>query len=130
MNLRTIGLVAAISAGLGGPALAQEGDAKAGKKVYKKCRACHVADKEKNKLGPHLVGIVGRKAGIIEKFKYSKALLKKAKEEELVWTPENLDKYLEAPKKFIKRGRMAFAGLRDPRDRADIIAYLATNTKK
>ena len=100
-----------------------EGDAAAGKKVFKKCVACHFVDKKKNKVGPWLVGIVGRKAGEVEKYKYSKALRKMA-DEGLTWTEENLDKYLEAPKKFIKRGKMAFVGLKDPQDRKDVIAYI------
>ena len=109
--------------------VAEEGDVAAGKNVYKKCVACHVHNKEKNKVGPHLVDIVGRKAGIVEKFKYSKAL-KKMAEEGLVWDEPSLDKYLEAPRKFIKRGKMAFAGLRKLKDRKDIIAFLKAEAKK
>lgn len=109
--------------------LAEEGDVAAGKNVYKKCGACHFYNKEKNRVGPHLVGIVGRKAGVIEKYKYSKALLKMA-EEGLVWDEDSLNKYLEAPRKFIKRGKMAFAGLRKPKDRLDIIAFLKAEAKK
>ena len=105
------------------PALAAEGDADRGKGVYKKCAACHVLDKEKNKVGPHLVKIIDRKAGVVPKYRYSKAL-KKMADGGLVWTLENLDKYLTKPRDFIKRGKMAFAGLRDAQDRADVIAYL------
>ena len=109
------------------PALAQ--DATKGERVFKRCAACHNVDQEKNKIGPHLVGIVGRKAGAVDGFKYSTSLLKKA-EEGLEWTKENLDAYLESPKKFIPRGKMAFAGLRKPDERADVIAYLEEAGKK
>lgn len=130
MNTLIRGAAFAICATLGSVyAVAQEGDVAAGKGVYKKCAACHFYDKEKNRVGPHLVGIVGRKAGVVEKFKYSKAL-KKMAEEGLVWDKANLDKYLEAPRKFIKRGKMAFAGLKKPKDRADVIAFLEAEAKK
>lgn len=113
---------------MGASAHAAEGDVKNGKRVFKKCVACHFINKEKNKVGPHLVGIVGRKAGIVEKYKYSKSL-KKMAGEGLTWTEANLDTYLTSPKKFIKRGKMAFAGLRNEQDRADVIAYLKEEAK-
>ena len=109
------------------PALAQ--DAKKGERVFKRCAACHVVDSEKNKIGPHLVGIIDRKAGAVEGFKYSKSLMDKAGEG-LVWTKENLDTSLTDPKKFIPRGKMAFAGLRKADERADVIAYLEEAGKK
>ena len=99
------------------------GDAAKGKAVYKRCSACHEIDKEKNKVGPHLVGIVGRKAGIVGGFQYSKSLLDKAAAG-LVWHKANLDKYLEKPKDLIPNGKMAFAGLSKPADRENLIAYL------
>jgi cytochrome c len=100
-----------------------EGDPAKGKKVFNKCKACHFVDKEKNKVGPYLKGVVGRKAAAVEKFKYSKAMKKKA-EEGLVWTEENIAKYLKAPKKFIPGNKMAFAGLKKDEDIANVIAYL------
>ena len=109
------------------PALAQ--DAKKGERVFKRCAACHNVDTDKNKVGPHLMGIIGREAGAVDGFKYSSALMKKA-EEGLEWTKENLDAYLESPKKFIPRGTMAFAGLRKEDDRANVIAYLEDAGKK
>ncbi|NND50339.1 MAG: cytochrome c family protein [Rhizobiales bacterium] len=111
-----------------GPAIA-EGDAKKGKSVFKRCVACHSVDKEKNKVGPHLVGIMGRKAGVVEKFKYSKAMLAKGAEG-LVWDETNIDAYLEKPRKFIPKNRMAFVGLKKAKDRANVIAYLKEATKK
>ena len=96
------------------------GDIEAGMKVFRKCKACHVVDKEKNKTGPHLVGIIGRPAASVESFKkYSKAM----KESGIVWDAASLDGYLENPKKYLKGGKMAFAGLKKKKDRDNIIAY-------
>ena len=100
------------------------GDAAKGKSVFKRCAACHNIDNTKNKVGPHLSGILNRKAGTVEGFNYSKSLMSKAAEG-LVWDTASLDKYLEKPKAFIPQGKMAFAGLANPADRADLIAYLA-----
>jgi cytochrome c len=97
------------------------GDIKAGEKVFKKCKACHVVDKEKNKTGPHLVNIMGRTAGSLESYKkYSKAM----KESGIVWNEETLDGYLENPKKYIKGTKMAFGGLKKEKDRENVIAFL------
>ncbi len=105
-----------------------EGDAKKGEKVFKKCKACHqIGEKAKNKVGPVLNGVVGRKIASIEDFKYSKAFKKKAEEEaDFVWTEENLSNYLTKPKKFIKGNKMAFAGLKKEEDRNNVIEYLKT----
>lgn len=99
---------------------AQAGDIDAGEKVFKKCKACHYVDQEKNKTGPHLVNIIGRTAGSIEGYKYSKAM----SESGIVWDEETLAAYLLAPKKYIKGTKMAFRGLRKPEDIANVIAYL------
>jgi len=97
---------------------------KKGAKVYKKCKACHaVGPDAKNKVGPVLNGIVGRKAASYEGFEYSPAM--KAKGDEGVeWTEENLDKFLKKPKDFVDGTKMAFSGLRKDKDRVAIIAYL------
>ncbi|RZO30906.1 MAG: cytochrome c family protein [SAR116 cluster bacterium] len=113
-------VIAALIVMLSAPIAAQAGDIEAGLKVFKKCKACHVVDKEKNKTGPHLVGIIGRPAASVESFKkYSKAM----KESGIVWDAASLDGYLENPKKYLKGGKMAFAGLRKQKDRDNIIAY-------
>ena len=114
----------AIASLLSAPSLAA-GDIAKGKKVFNKCKACHVADTEKNKIGPHLVGMFGRKAGSLEKFKYSNAM----KNSGVVWTAETLDEYLKKPRTFIKGTRMAFAGIRKDEERADLIAYLKSVTQ-
>lgn len=108
------------------PALAE--DAAAGKKIFKKCSACHTADKAKNKVGPHLINVVDRPAGSIEGFKYSKALLAKVEEESLVWTEENIAEYLKKPKAYIKGTKMSFAGLKKEKDIVNVIAYLKSKT--
>lgn len=79
-----------------------------------------------NKVGPNLWGVIGSNAGARETgFKYSKAVA----ESGLVWTDENLDQYLANPREFIKGNRMAFAGVRKDKDRADVIAYLKSATQ-
>lgn len=97
-----------------------EGDATAGKKVFNKCKACHVVDQEKNRVGPHLVGIFGRTAGAVEGFRYSKAM----KESGIVWEAETIGAYLADPKGYIPKNRMAFAGLRKQEDIVNVIAYM------
>lgn len=98
------------------------GDAAKGEKIFGQCRACHVAEEGVNRVGPSLWNVVGRTAGSIEGFKYSPA----NKNSGLVWTEEQLFTYLEAPQQTIKGTYMAFAGLKKPQDRADVIAYLKT----
>ena len=100
-------------------------DAKKGKKVYKKCKACHSINKGgKNKVGPNLYGIVGRKAAQVKGFKYSKAL----KNSGLTWDDATLDKFLKKPKKLVKKTKMAFGGIKKDSQRADLIAYLKSNS--
>jgi cytochrome c len=110
------------------PAYAQ--DAAAGKTVFNKCRACHNADVEKDKIGPHLVGVAGRTAGSLESFqsKYS-ANMKEAGAGGLVWDDANLTEYLRDPKAVIPKGKMAFPGLKDDADIANVIAYLKADPK-
>ena len=102
-----------------GPVLAT--DIKAGQKVFKKCKACHYADREKHKTGPHQVNLIGRTAGSLEEYKkYSKAM----KASGIVWDKETLAEYLRAPKKYIKGTKMAFVGLKKDADIENVIAYL------
>lgn len=107
-----------------------EGDAEAGKKVFAKCTACHDAKAEKDKVGPHLVGVVGRTAGSLESFqsKYS-ANMKEAGAGGLVWDDANLTAYLRNPKEVIPKGKMAFPGLKADEDLANVIAYLKADPK-
>ena len=96
------------------------GDVAKGEKVFKKCKACHYVDQEKNKTGPHLVGLFGRAAGSVEGYKYSAAM----KESGIVWDENTLAEYLKAPKAYVKGTKMAFAGLKKDADVDNIIAYL------
>lgn len=107
---------------LSGAVYAMDGDAEAGKKVFKKCKACHVVEEEKNKVGPHLINIFGRQPGSLEGFKFSKAM--KTYGEAKVWDEATLAEYLAAPKKVVKGTKMAFAGLKKDKDLANVIAYL------
>ena len=106
-------------------ALMAMGDIAIGEKVFKKCAACHSIIKGgKNNIGPALYNVVGRKVGIVEDYKYSKALASYDKE----WTLEELNGYLIKPAKWIKGTKMAFAGLRKEKDRASVIKYLNQNS--
>lgn len=100
------------------------GDPASGEKLYKRCQACHVVDKPTNRVGPHLVGVFGRKAGGLEDYKYSDAL----KKADVTWDEGTLDKWLEDPKGYIPGNKMAYPGMKKPEERADIIAYLKQAT--
>ena len=102
-----------------GPAWA-EGDAAKGEKVYKKCKTCHSLEAGKNKVGPHLAGVIGRAAGAVEGFKYSSSMADSG----LVWDEATLDSFLEKPKKLIPKNKMAFPGLKKEADRQNVIAYI------
>ncbi|MCB1834742.1 MAG: cytochrome c family protein [Geminicoccaceae bacterium] len=96
------------------------GDAAKGEKVFRKCKACHDAENEKNKVGPHLVGIIGRPAGTVDGFKYSDAMANSG----ITWDAATIDAYIAEPKTYVEGNRMAFPGLKKEEDRADVIAYL------
>lgn len=130
--MRPIALSAFIFASLLIPAEANaEGDATAGKKVFNKCTACHDAKTDKNKVGPSLLGVIGRKAGTLESYegKYSDNM-KEAGAGGLVWDDANLTAYLRDPKAVIPKGKMAFPGLKAAdEDIANVIAYLKADPK-
>lgn len=106
-----------------------EGDAEKGKRVFNKCKACHmVGENAKKRVGPPLNNIIGAKAGVQEGYNYSKAM-KKAGEEGLVWDDEKLSAYLKKPKDVVPKGKMAFPGLKKDSDRENVIAYLKQFTK-
>jgi cytochrome c len=103
------------------PAAAQ--DAAKGEKAFVVCRACHqVGPTAKNAVGPVLNGVIGRKAGTYPGFKYSEA----NRDSGIVWSADELDKYLTDPQKVVPKTLMIFPGLKDQQKRADVIAYLAT----
>ena len=106
-------------------ALMAMGDVISGEKIFKKCAACHsIVKGGKNNIGPALYNVVGRKTGVINDYKYSKALASYDKE----WTFEELNGYLIKPAKWIKGTKMSFAGLRKEKDRASVILYLNQNS--
>jgi len=95
-----------------------------GKKVFKKCAACHqVGEGAKNRSGPILTGILGNPAGAVEGFKYSKAL-KKMAADGLHWNEKELAAFLAKPRAFMKGTKMAFAGLKKEADQAALVEYL------
>lgn len=113
---------AAVLGMFGSPALA-EGDAEAGAKVFKKCKACHSLVEGKKKVGPSLFGVTGRAAGTVEGYKYSKAMLAS----DLTWDDDNLAAYLTKPKALVPKTKMSFSGLKKEDDVANVIAYLKAN---
>jgi len=106
----------------GGTAFAQaKGDPVAGKKIFMRCIACHAVQPGAGaKMGPNLAGVVGRKAAAAPGFKYS-AAMQKAK---IKWDDATLDKWLTRPAAVVPGTSMAFAGLPNAADRANVIAYL------
>ena len=108
-------------------ALLALGNIEHGKKVFKKCAACHLINKgADNKIGPALYGVIGRKVASKQDYKYSKAMASYDKN----WTFEEMNGYLKKPQKYIKGTKMAFAGLRKEKDRASVILYLNQSSDK
>ncbi len=105
---------------LGSTALAQATDA--GKKAYQECVACHSVEKGVNGVGPSLFGIVGSKAAAVPGFQFSGPM----KRSGIVWTPDNLDKYITDPQAVVTGTRMPYSGMSDATMRAELVKYLAT----
>jgi cytochrome c len=102
------------------PAGDAAGDAERGAAIYERCQACHSL--ERNRSGPKHCGLLGRTAGAAPGFRgYSAAL----KGSGIVWTAENLERFLADPRGTVPGTRMGYAGVKDPRERADLIAFLA-----
>ena len=101
-------------------AMVASADPADGEKVFRKCKACHVADSEQNRVGPHLVGLVGRDVASVEGFRYSEALQALGGQ----WTEDRLNEWLEDSKGMAPGNKMAFAGLKDEEDRAAVVAYI------
>ena len=95
-------------------------DAGKGEALYGRCLACHAL--EYDRVGPKHCGVVGRRAGAVEGFEYSAAM----KRSKLVWDEKTLDRFLADPTKVVPGTTMTYAGIADPRERADLIAYLRT----
>ncbi|AZO23282.1 MULTISPECIES: cytochrome c family protein [unclassified Mesorhizobium] len=103
-------------------------DAAAGEKVFTKCKVCHVADKDQNKVGPSLNGVIGRTAGTHPDFTYSTAMIEAGKSG-VKWDEPTLTTYLHDPKAMVKGTKMAFPGLKNDQDIANVIAYLKQFSK-
>ena len=120
-NTSNVSQVAKVDAKIDMVALMAQGDIESGKKVFKKCAACHSIKKDGgNKIGPALYNVVGRKIGGVDDYKYSKTLASYGKE----WTFEELNGFLKKPASYLKGTKMAYAGLRKEVDRASVIKYL------
>ena len=98
---------------------------KKGKVAFEQCAACHSLDGSGKDDGPTLKGVIGRKAGSLEDFRYSAAM----KRSDVTWDAATLDKYITDPQAFIPGNRMAFCGMTDQSQRDDLIAYLAVATR-
>ena len=110
---------AALALVLGGPARA-EGDAAKGEKVFAKCKTCHEIATDKNKVGPTLQGVIGRKAGTVAGFKYSEAMVNSG----VTWDAATIAEYVAKPKEFIAGNKMAFAGLKKEDEIENLVAYI------
>jgi len=121
--IRLLGTVAVLAAAfVASPALAQD-KAKQGETIFKRtCAACHTVEPGKNRIGPSLAGVVGRKAGSAEGFKYSDPMAKSG----ITWNEDSLNKYLTDPKATVPGNKMAFAGLKKDDERKAVIDYLET----
>ncbi len=105
------------------PALSRaDGDVDAGKKIFQKCALCHAIEAGKNKIGPSLFGVVGRHSASLPDYTYSDAM----KAANKTWDEATLDNYLTDPRAAVPGTKMIFPGLKDAKDRQDVIAYLKT----
>ncbi|MEO0429018.1 MAG: c-type cytochrome [Pseudomonadota bacterium] len=103
---------------------ASAGDAERGAKIYRKCQSCHmVGEKARNRVGPHLNELFGRKAAGVEGYRYSDDM-QRAGADGLIWSADKLHVYIENPSSLVTGTRMAFRGIADREERDDLIAYL------
>jgi cytochrome c len=120
----SVTLAIALLAATSGAAFA-DGDAAKGAKVFNKCKACHVADAETNRVGPYLKGVIGRPVASVADYKYSDAL-KEFATANPTWTDELFLTFIENPKGEVPKIKMAFPGLKKEQERLDVLAYLKT----
>jgi len=97
------------------------GDAKRGEELYARCAACHALAFDR--VGPRHCGLLGRRAGSVQGFEYSAAMKKSG----IVWNAKTLDRFIADPPKSLPGTTMTYAGIKDPAERADLIAYLASS---
>ena len=126
--MRAIAFLAVMSVVTFSTNSSQAQDAAAGEKVFTKCKVCHVAEEDTNKIGPSLHGVIGRTAGTHPDFKYSEAMIA-AGASGVKWDEPTLTTYLHDPKAMVKGTKMAFPGLKKDEDVANVIAYLKQFSK-
>jgi cytochrome c2 len=120
-----IRLAAALALLAAGHAAQAAGDPTRGARVFQKCYACHsLVPGERNLQGPSLVGLWGRRAGVLPDVEYSEALVEAGRADGLRWDETTLDAFLADPQRTVPGVRMGFFGIPDPDERADLIAYL------
>lgn len=102
---------------------AADGDPQHGGQIYQRCLACHSLEYDRS--GPRHCGLFGRQAGTLPGYAYSKAM----KASGLTWDESSLERFLENPLKALPGTKMAYAGVKDPQERADLIAYLRQVTR-
>ncbi|MDF2764778.1 MAG: copper-containing nitrite reductase [Rhodospirillales bacterium] len=120
MRILLLSTLLIVTLGTAGAQAQEAGDPAAGEQVFRKCQACHSLQADRRTVGPHLQDVIGRTAGSVEGYPYSVAMRRSG----LVWSPDVLDKFLASPSHFLHGTKMIFTGLRDPKDRANVIAYL------
>ena len=103
-------------------------DLRKGKRVFNKCKACHTLIANKNRVGPSLKSLFGRKAGTVPDYRYSKAMIAAGKKG-LIWSENSLAKYLKKPSKYIKGTKMVFVGIKKPKDIDNLIGFLKKATQ-
>ncbi|HZQ01459.1 MAG TPA: cytochrome c family protein [Reyranella sp.] len=105
---------------------ADQGDPRRGEEIYHRCLACHAL--KVNRVGPKHCGLFGRKAGTAPNYQYSSAMKKYG----VTWNEQTLDHFITNPMQVVPGTKMGYAGIKDPQERADLIAYLkqATNDPK
>lgn len=121
--MRRLSLLIAVAAAVllsAGPGLAA--DPNHGKQLFQACAACHGSNGQGGQLGPKLMGVVGRKAGSLDTFRYSNAM----KRSNIVWDETHLRDYVMNPQAVVKGNRMPFSGVHNRNDAADLAAYLKT----
>jgi cytochrome c len=101
------------------------GDPTHGEVIFRRCQVCHSIKAGQNMIGPSLHGVVGRTAGTVPGYNYSTA----NKNSGIVWTEQEIFQYLKAPQATVPGTKMTFPGLPSPQERADVIAFLAENSK-
>src|SRR6266566_9600108 len=120
------GVIALATIALLSPALAQNGDASRGQQDFRACAPCHSLEPDRNMTGPSLAKLWGRKAGSLPSFeRYSDAL----KSSGIIWEDRSLDGWLTDPEGMVPDNEMPFNGIKNARDRADLLAFLKDATK-